>query len=401
MNGLFTRIEVFTELMGCMGNLFVWRYDASLRLLDSNCPEAGYWDNIFRTTACSALAVECCARTRYPVLLSDPLGLLWIAAPVWEQDSLQNIFMLGPVFLSTLTESQMEHALDRRGISVALKGELMRHLKQLPMIVHATFLLLGTMLHFCLTGERILIYDIQIPEGGGNNKEEDAPEQEPAQEVHGGAEYESLMLKLIEEGNLNYRSILASNTHGRVGTLAPGDSLRQFKDEIIAAITLCSRAAIRGGLSRETALTLSDYYIQSVEAAATISDVAHVNHTMREDYTRRVHQVKQQKSHSTAVKACLDVIDRQITDRLTIAQIARETGYAGYYISSLFKKEMGVAIGDYIKAKKIEYAKMLLANSSNEISDIAARLNFSTASHFSAVFRSVTGMTPKEFRAEN
>ena len=58
------------------------------------------------------------------------------------------------------------------------------------------------------------------------------------------------------------------------------DPIRQAKYSVVAFITLCTRAAIEGGLSSEIAYTLSDTYAQSVDMAQTVSHVAAVSHAM-------------------------------------------------------------------------------------------------------------------------
>ena len=232
--------------------------------------------------------------------------------------------------------------------------------------------------------------------------ETDYAETDAAESPHGGGAYEELLLKLIEEGNLNYRKILSSSSfsHGIVGKMASGNSLRQSRNEVITAATLFSRAAIRGGLSRDLALTISDYYIQSVESAQSITETSLIMQTMQEDYIRRVHRHRNHRNLSAPVRACMDLIDTNVESPLTIAEIAEKSGYSGYYISSLFRKETGIGIGDYIRQQKVERAKILLADSRRPVSDIAAALSFSTPSRFTAVFHKLTGMTPREFREQ-
>lgn len=398
MDRLYTRLQTFSELIGCAGELYLSQYDPQMRLTWSNCSQPEFWDNIFQTTACCGTASAHCASSPLPILLSEPTGMLWIAAGAWENDALQQIYLLGPVFMSVGSEAQIEASLSRRNISPQIRADLLAHLKRLPSMVHTTFLMLGVMLHYCITGQKIQVYDIILDQAENRPTPQEHSQEELS--THGSADYEALMLKTIEDGNLNYRELLSGGFHGNVGVLAVDDSLRQFKNEIIISIALCCRAAIRGGLSREVALTLSDLYIQSVESASTISEIAHISHTVREDYIQRVHKAKRETVASPAVRACLDIIDAHITEPLSIASLARQTGYAGYYISSLFKKELGVSIGSYMKSKKIGHAKLLLTTTSKSIRDIAADLHFSSASHFCAAFREDTGISPGEYRAK-
>lgn len=397
-------ISVFTNLISCINNLYLWHYDANLNLLETTCPDAAYWDNIFQVSNSSTEAFEYCQNNYLPVLVSNHMEVLWIVSPQHESETgnLKNIYILGPLFLSTLTESQMKFAIEQKDLSLVFKRDLISRLKQLPIVPHSTFMLLGVMLHYCLTNEHISISDIQVIKAAESLSSSLSSEDAMPQDIHGGAAYEELMLKLIEDGNLDYKNILDSATsgYGRVGTLAPSSPVRQFKNEIIAAITLCSRAAIRGGLSRELALTLSDHYIQAVESASDIPEIGVIKQTMHEDYTQRVHQHKVINQYSALVRTCVDVINQHIQEKLTIADIAYMTGYSGYYISAIFKKETGFRIGDYVKQQKVAFAKVLLSNSNDSINEIAERLNFSTSSHFISTFRQITGFTPKEYREQ-
>ena len=47
----------------------------------------------------------------------------------------------------------------------------------------------------------------------------------------------------------------------------------------------------------------------------------------------------------------------------------------------------------------INYSKALL-QSSRDIAEIAYQLNFHTASHFTQLFKKITGITPKEYRIQ-
>lgn len=393
-------LGVFTEILSCINNLYIWQYTSDFHLIKSNCPDELYWNNILQSMEIPQYALCHCEKTRRPLLISDSLELLWIVAPCYLNDCLSSIHMLGPMFLSEFSINQLEQTLSQRIQSISLKRELLSHLSSLPVLPHTTFMMLGTMLHYCLTKEHIHISDIEIYKAPISNKKvntssvvSDAP--------HGGGEYEALMLKLIEDGNLDYKNILSQkgSSYGRIGILAPENSFRQFQDEIIAAITLCSRAAIQGGLPRETALTLSDYYIQNIESASSIPEIANIKKTMQEDFTYRVHQQKQLAGYSAPVKSSINVIHSFITERLTMEFIAKKIGYTPYYLSAQFKKEMGIGIVDYIKREKIEYAKMHLKNSDKSVKEISELLNFSSPSYFNAVFLKFVGQTPKEYQA--
>ena len=71
---------------------------------------------------------------------------------------------------------------------------------------------------------------------------------------------------------------------------------------------------------------------------------------------------------------------------------------ASRIVDRLFKKEFGLSVSQYIKEKKIDYAKMLLRTTNLSVSEIAQRLGYINLSHFTASFKQITNMTPVNYR---
>lgn len=67
-------------------------------------------------------------------------------------------------------------------------------------------------------------------------------------------------------------------------------------------------------------------------------------------------------------------------------------------LRELFRKAYGIPIGQYIRQNKLEYSRVLLANNSFSISEIAKTTGYANASKFSAAFKKLFGVTPAEFR---
>ena len=64
-----------------------------------------------------------------------------------------------------------------------------------------------------------------------------------------------------------------------------------------------------------------------------------------------------------------------------------------------FKRATGLPPHRYVLLARIERAKALLADAGLSVSDVALRAGFATPSHFSTVFRRVTGAPPRDYRA--
>ena len=71
------------------------------------------------------------------------------------------------------------------------------------------------------------------------------------------------------------------------------------------------------------------------------------------------------------------------------------------YLSTLFKKEMGMSITAYIMEKKMEAARNMLKYSDYSYSEISSILAFSSQSHFIRAFKKHNGDTPRAYREKN
>ena len=98
------------------------------------------------------------------------------------------------------------------------------------------------------------------------------------------------------------------------------------------------------------------------------------------------------------IQFCCNYIQLHLSDKNSIADLARQTGYSENYLSRKFRKEMGITLTEYVTRQRIESAKEMLISDSEEIQDICTRLGFGSQSYFGEVFRKFTKMSPSEYR---
>lgn len=393
------RLTFYRDLVSCCYNLYSWTFSATLAPVFTNCPNDLVFRLIFSMNTDHSQVIDSVIEKGAPVVMTNSLGLMWISD--FETDSqgtLQFIHVLGPAFYDDISPRMLEAALDRLNLSQSVKHQFYDILMQLPVVPATRFLQYGQMLHFTLTGKNIPSSEfLHMADASDAPTPKKVGTQQTPQ--HGTWAAEQAMMKLIEEGNLNYRKERDRfNTSGKVGKMSLGDPVRQVKNQIIILTALCTRAAIRGGLAPDTAYTLSDRYIQNAEACTTIADLAEVGHAMEDDFVRRVHQVKTQTGISSQVQQCCEYIQLHVEDKITVDQLAQQVGHAKNYLIKKFHKETGKTIGAYITEAKMERAKLLLKEPGKSVQDVAEQLGYATQSHFGELFRKHTGMTPAQWR---
>ncbi|MGG6463528.1 helix-turn-helix domain-containing protein [Solilutibacter silvestris] len=86
---------------------------------------------------------------------------------------------------------------------------------------------------------------------------------------------------------------------------------------------------------------------------------------------------------------------------LTIAQVARRSGYPEYLVSATINRRYGCTFWDYINRQRVDAARRMLADpeESRTILDIAYACGFTSKSTFNAAFKRETASTPSAARA--
>jgi AraC-like DNA-binding protein len=83
---------------------------------------------------------------------------------------------------------------------------------------------------------------------------------------------------------------------------------------------------------------------------------------------------------------------------LSVEWLAGELGCTPDHLSRLFRRQSGQRLMDYLHRKRIDYAKHLLLHGQFNIAETAWACGFANVSYFNKIFRSLTGMSPGNFR---
>ncbi|MGO4107672.1 AraC family transcriptional regulator [Paenibacillus sp. YAF4_2] len=101
-------------------------------------------------------------------------------------------------------------------------------------------------------------------------------------------------------------------------------------------------------------------------------------------------------AHAIEEKLSLDQ-----SDNILITNVAKELNMSRSQCTKLFTKVYGMSPRQYLSRRKLMLAKELLVTSYLPVSEIAERLGFQSASHFSRQFRRWTGHSPTAFKPKH
>lgn len=392
-------MAVFRELLRCGGEIYTWCYDADGTLLESNCPDEGVLATAFSVLGCHERMMAHWKDHSTPITLGNDMALAWNAAFEEKDGRPYRAWVIGPVFYTEVSMHRIrEGFLNKIGVEADMVWkhrfiEILAKIQTVPRVVFIRYLL---MLHYCVTGEHILISDTAIL-ASPDVLDPSAPEEQ--RDRHKVWSAEQGMLQMVRIGDLDYRRALSLSQQMSDGVpVRTEDPLRKGKTSNAVFCSLVCRAAIEGGLSPEAAYALGDSYIQMSEDAKTSNELESIALTMYDDFVHRVNKCRTNPKLSPAIQKCVDYIEMHLGERILAADLAAIAGYSEYYTTLRFRKETGFSINSYIKFAKIERAKVLLMDDSQEVQDIAASLGFATRSHFSHSFKQVVGESPLAYR---
>lgn len=114
---------------------------------------------------------------------------------------------------------------------------------------------------------------------------------------------------------------------------------------------------------------------------------------------KKVNEISTSQAPRNDVEKAKSYILDNITDTITVKDVADHVCLSAEYFTKLFKRETGQNIKEYITQTKVEAAKDMLEHSNISVGMVALELGYANFSHFSQVFKKYENMTPSEYRA--
>lgn len=176
------------------------------------------------------------------------------------------------------------------------------------------------------------------------------------------------------------------------------DKLQSYQMMFIKQITLVNQAAVLAGVSATFANTINDYFIERMLAATDRDGINLVHREMLEYYLDQIVKSRGSQGYSAEISKATQYIDRRLHQKVSVKEVSDSVGLSPNYFANTFKNEVGISLTDYINRRKILVSQNMLQYSNFSINEISQYLAFSSQSYFIKAFKSVKGITPKQFK---
>lgn len=175
------------------------------------------------------------------------------------------------------------------------------------------------------------------------------------------------------------------------------DPLRNTKNYCIIMNTLLRKAAERGGVHPLYLDRTSSEFAIRVEKLSSVERVADLMADMFRSYCRLV-QKSSMKNYSAVVQKAVMAIEADPSADLGLSQLATRLNISNEYLSSVFKKETGKTVTQYIRERRLKYAAHLLKYTNLQVQTVALHCGLEDVQYFSKLFKAYSGLTPTAFR---
>lgn len=97
-------------------------------------------------------------------------------------------------------------------------------------------------------------------------------------------------------------------------------------------------------------------------------------------------------------KTMVTYISKHYSEKIALGDIANAANIGKTLCAKIFKKYSSKTPGEYVIHYRITKSMELLANNNLSITDIAFTVGFTSASHYTEIFKKLIGCTPNQFR---
>ncbi len=210
--------------------------------------------------------------------------------------------------------------------------------------------------------------------------------------------YENRLIRAVELGMTDEGARLSSAFNSNLFESRTRDPIRNAKNYCIIMNTLLRKAAERGGVHPIYLDRVSSGFAVRIEESDRTGECTSLMLQMYRDYARLVRK-HSFKSYSPTVKRVILAVESDLSRELSTATLAQSQGISAGYLSSVFKKETGVTLTEFIRTRRMEHAQYLLESTSLQIQTVALHCGILDLQYFSKLFRRHTGKTPSEYRS--
>lgn len=178
------------------------------------------------------------------------------------------------------------------------------------------------------------------------------------------------------------------------------EPLDRIKYRVIDLIFILSRAAMQGGALHEEISEISYTCQRELDSFKSLEGLANWLSKVCHKYSDLVFE-KKESEYGLVIAKSLQYIRRNFQNKISLEEVATHVSLSPNYFSQLFNSKIETSFSSYINRLRVEYATQLLTTTNLSIVEIAGLAGFDDQSYFTKIFKSLSGLTPLQFRKKS
>ena len=317
--------------------------------------------------------------------------------------------LIGPYMSYEPTEAQLLEELERLGLSASRLPQLKQYYSAVPVLPdESPLMMLVNAFAETLWGTGNAYKIVELSRDSTASAALDGMENKVSREdvlmqmkvMERRYAYENEMMETVAKGLTHRAKMMMSNVSLTMFEQRMADPVRNMKNYIIICNTLLRKAAQQGGVHPFHLDRISSAFAARIELIHNMDEGRELMGEMMLSYCRLVRQHALHK-YSPPVQKAVTYIEAEPAADLHLQHLARTLNVSAGYLSTLFHKETGKTVTEYVTNVRMDTAANLLRHTQLQVQTVAQHCGIGDVNYFSKVFKRHFGLTPRQFREEH
>lgn len=318
----------------------------------------------------------------------------------------QEVLIIGPYMSVQLTSQQLLEEMEHYSTNPNMINKLLNYYESIPVLSDEIFLF-TTIICFAEviwkgldTFSVVKIQDDDVSQSSilqDNLPDNDKELLQVMEQMEHRYAYENELLDAVSLGLTHKAELMLSRLGQYSMRQRVSDPIRNMKNYSIIMNTLMRKAAEKGSVHPMYLDRISTEFAKKIEMIISVDAAAKLMAEMLTSYCRLVNKYAM-KSYSLPIQKTIVCIDANLSSDLALHTLASLQNLSSAYLSSLFKKETGHTLTDYVNSQRMKYASKLLSTTALQIQTISQYCGMRDLNYFIKVFKHYYECTPTDYR---
>ena len=209
-------------------------------------------------------------------------------------------------------------------------------------------------------------------------------------------EIEQRLQKMITQGDKSGAQALINQLLGTLYFSTAGDFplIRERAKELIV---LFSRASVEGGADVQRIFGQNRDLQDEIDKLKNLDEMSRFLTAIFYRFVGYVFDFTHFE-HSDILHKAVNYLRENLSEKLTLENLAQHVGLSRSYLSAIIKAELGMSFTDYVNKMRIDRSCELLLDSTISLVEIAGLVGYSDQSYFTKKFAQLAGVSPGQYR---